>query len=165
VTLNELSWFSWPLVDLAPGTLRSDEEVLHHWPAPSGMGILTQYRILLATHPHPTHRLVLWEKNLEAIGSFAVQPSSGSVFGTVSASQAPLTSATYASGHGLLDDYFAVVVDDRVVFVGYVDRCNDIQQWIDDLWCARREALGWPQRPPLGPGSMTPTDGDAAGDV
>ena len=156
VTLNELSWFSWPLVDLAPGTLRPDETVVHHWPAPSGMGMLTQYRLLLTSHPHPTHRLVLWEKDLEAIGSFAVQPTPetfvGSVFGPKTSQPAQAVGVSQVP----LDSYFAVVVDDRVVFVGYVNHCTDIQGWIDELWCARRVALGWPARPPLGPGRTIP---------
>lgn len=152
-----LTSYGWTHAELPEGTLRSGESALHHWPAPSGVAVLTNLRILLASHPHPLHRQVVWERDLERIGSFAVQKTPeefamqmavpfrwGFQPGTTGVSLAPMP------------EYFAVVVDERVVYLGHPDHCENIQKWIDELWVARREALGWPPRPPLGPSRTAP---------
>lgn len=155
--LNELSWTSFPYVELAPGQLRDGEQILHHWPAPAGMGILTDLRFLMATHPHPVHRLVLWSEELEKIRFFEVVKSPDAwvpgFFGRASG----VGGGTPGSGWEKLDDYFGVYVDDVLVFVGYIDHCVAIQKWIDETRVARLEQLGWPKPTlPSPSGSLSP---------
>ena len=42
-------------------------------------------------------------------------------------------------GWDKLDDYYAVVVDNVGVFVGYINHCVMIQQWIDEARTARQQ--------------------------
>jgi hypothetical protein len=135
---------SWPLPDLAPGALLPGETILHHWPAPGGMGILTQERCLLASHPHPEHRLIVWGEGLEDVRSFGVFKGPDAwmpeLFGHGFSIGGGV--AVGGVGWGKLDDYYHVMVDDVRVFVGYINHCEMIQGWIDEARTARMDALG-----------------------
>lgn len=130
---------SWPVIELAPGELRVGETVMRHWPSPAGMGILTRERCLIAGHPHPVHRRVLWSENLADIKFFDVMKEPEAWLPVFFGRSFSLGGGVGLGGVGWtkLDDYYAVVVDNVPVFVGYIDHCEMIQQWIDEAKTAR----------------------------
>jgi len=133
----------WRRPDLPPGVLLPNEQVLHHWPSPGGVAVLTDQRLILAGHPHPLRRPVHSIQPLESIRAFEVAetPWSGKLAQT-------LGQAGGATGGGMMGEIvqrpreFWVIVDGVPVYVGYPDPCGEIQQWIDEARTARSRVVG-----------------------
>lgn len=125
--------------------LRSGEQVRHHWTTHGGVGILTNFRLFLLGHPHPLHRPVLWEVELETLTDLDVIQAQfpqayhpvNRVVGWTPQGQAHMAEAV---DYG---DLFLVRCNQTTVFAGYPDRAARIQRWIDESRVARMmEVLG-----------------------
>lgn len=132
-----------PAPGLPSGTARPGEQVLDHWPAPRGRGLLTTHRCLLLSHPHPLHRDVLWEVDLEAIrGIVVVEDDEGEVsdqFARVSLAGG--LQFGDITGVGPLDPRFKVQVNNVVVYIGDPGPGGKIQAAIDGARASRCVAL------------------------
>lgn len=100
--------------------------------------MLTNFRCLLLGHPHPVHRDVLWTMDLESVRSLSVATVAGGPGLRIDAR------GTFGGGSvttGDIDPTFAVLVDEKMVFVGYPHACGEIQQRIDEARTNRCVAL------------------------
>lgn len=117
---------NWPLVELAAGELRTDETVIHHWPAPAGMAVLTQERCGVAGHPRPVHRQVLWSENFAEVQFFEVWKAADALLPGLFGGRFPGLGGRGGVAWDPLDEYFTVVVDRVPVHFGYIDHCEMI---------------------------------------
>jgi hypothetical protein len=119
---------------VASGVLRPGEVVSHRWSAPGGLGLLTDRRCLLLSHPHPVHRSVRWAVDLERVNGLAVEPVRGPTGSRVSV-RGSVGGGFVTSG--AVDPTFCVLVNRTIVFVGNPDPCADLQRRIDDARTSR----------------------------
>jgi len=118
------------------GALRPGELVLRWWSAPHGRGILSNFRFLLLSHPHPLHREVVWERNLETIQSLEVSENEA---GTVSTAfvqntlypQSGRTRYDPTDSTAVFDPRYVLLLDGITVLVGSPDGLGEIQAAID----------------------------------
>lgn len=127
---------------LPPVTRRPTEIVLQHWPAPGGRGLLTSERCLLLGHPHPLHREIEWELDLDKIGRLEVVALADDPE-VVAFVQRTLAggSKTGDPTAGVINCEYKIVVDETTVHVGDAAKCGSIQGWIDDARARRCMAL------------------------
>ena len=128
-----------PFEGLPPNTIRPGESVLHHWSAPQGRLLLTNLRCLLLSHPHPLHREVEWETDLERIRSLEVtEVDAGGMPDSIA--RQTLTGVNRGGG-GPLDAQLRVEVNGLPVYAGNASSCGEVQTRIDDARTARCMAL------------------------
>lgn len=107
-----------PSFGLPVGELRSNETVLRHWPAPKGRLLLTNQRCLILSHPHPLHRNLEWEVDLESVTSLEV-----------------------VAAPSVADPAFAVMVNEVAIYTGEPNVCAEIQSSIDNARTDRSIAV------------------------
>lgn len=140
---------------LDPKELAAGEHVLHHWPAPGGIGLVTDRRCLLLGHPKPLHRPIRWTAPLDEVHYVEVQQGRDTVGPDASVATSPIeTKGSEVGGWSgvmtmaSLPGDFMVVVDGTPVFRGYPKRADEVQGWIErariDCVRRRREPLGAP---------------------
>lgn len=131
-----------PLHGLPPNALRPSEQVLRHWAAPGGRGLLTNERCLLLGHPRLLHRAVEWERDLEKIEHLEVVALADDPEVVAFASQSLAGSVRRGDPTaGVVNCEYKVLVDNVPVHVGDAGKCEGIQTWIDEARSARCVAL------------------------
>jgi hypothetical protein len=145
----------------SPRSLRSGEQILHHWTSPGGEGVLTNLRCLLLGHPHPLHRFVHLSIDLDQITELSVEVARGISF------LGDTSRMVFGGGEtegGGFDPSHAVLVNEIPVYIGYPNVCANVQAWVDSARTAACLALHGrllPYTPP--PTRLDASEGDRGG--